>query len=56
MWGLNVDEAVWDPTVYSKNRERLLEGDVAEEFFQQVLQQARASNLVSDEHFSVAGR
>jgi len=53
--GLNVDEAVWDPTVYSKNRERLLEGDVAEEFFQQVLEQARAADLVSDEHFSVDG-
>lgn len=53
--GLNVDEAIWDPTVYSKNRERLLEGDVAEEFFQQVLEQARAANLVSDEHFSVDG-
>ena len=53
--GLNVDEAVWDPTVYSKNRERLLEGDVAQEFFQRVLEQARTADLVSDEHFSVDG-
>jgi len=53
--GLNVDEAVWDPTVYSKNRERLLEGNIAEEFFQQVLAQARAADLLSDEHFSVDG-
>jgi transposase len=53
--GMNVDEPVWDATVYSKNRERLLEGDVAEEFFAQVLQQARAAELLSDEHFSVDG-
>jgi transposase len=53
--GMNVDEAVWDATVYSKNRERLLAGDVAEEFFAQVLKQARAAELLSDEHFSVDG-
>ena len=38
--GLNMDDAVWDATVFSKNRDRLLEGDVAERFFQGVLQQA----------------
>jgi transposase len=53
--GLNVDEKVWDPTVYTKNRDRLLEGEVAGEFFQQVLAQARQAGLVSDEHFSVDG-
>lgn len=53
--GLNVDEKVWDATVYSKNRERLLEGDVAEEFFGLVLAQAREAGLVSDEHFTVDG-
>jgi transposase len=53
--GLNVDEKVWDATVYSKNRDRLLQGDVAEEFFQLVLAQARKACLVSDEHFSVDG-
>lgn len=53
--GLNVDDAVWDATVYSKNRDRLLMGEVAEEFFQQVLQQARTADLLSDEHFSVDG-
>jgi len=53
--GLNVDEEVWDPTVYTKNRDRLLQGDVAGEFFQQVLAQARQAGLVSDEHFSVDG-
>src|ERR1700676_2629374 len=53
--GLNVDEPVWDATVYTKNRERLLEGDVAQEFFAQVLQQAHEAELLSDEHFSVDG-
>jgi transposase len=53
--GLNMDEAVWVPTVFTKNRERLLEGDVAEKFFQLVLTQARVADLLSDEHFSVDG-
>lgn len=53
--GLNMDEPVWVPTVFSKNRERLLSGDVAEKFFAEVLQQARVSDLLSDEHFSVDG-
>ena len=53
--GLNVDEQVWDATVYSKNRDRLLEGDIAEEFFQNILEQARQADLLSDEHFSVDG-
>jgi transposase len=53
--GLNMDEPVWVPTVFSKNRERLMEGDVAERFFAQVLVQASAAGLVSDEHFSVDG-
>jgi hypothetical protein len=41
--------------VFSKNRERLLNGDIAEKFFVQVLKQARANDLLSDEHFSVDG-
>jgi transposase len=53
--GLSMDEEVWDPTVFTKNRERLLEGDIAEEFFERVLSQARARKLLSDEHFSVDG-
>jgi transposase len=53
--GLNMDEAVWVPTVFTKNRDRLLEGDVAEKFFQLVLTQARVAELLSDEHFSVDG-
>ena len=40
--GLNMDDSVWDVTVFTKNRERLLDGDIAEAFFQAVLQQARA--------------
>jgi hypothetical protein len=50
-----MDDPVWAATVYSKNRERLLDGDVAREFFQQVLAQAKALNLLSDEHFTVDG-
>jgi transposase len=53
--GLNMDEAVWVPTVFSKNRDRLWEGDIAEKFFQEVLTQARVTALLSDEHFSVDG-
>ncbi len=53
--GLNMDEAVWVPTVFTKNRDRLWEGDIAEKFFQEVLTQARVVNLLSDEHFSVDG-
>lgn len=53
--GLNADEPVWVPTVFSKNRERLMQGDVAEKFFMRVLEQAEAAGLTSDEHFSVDG-
>ena len=53
--GMNLDEPVWDATVFSKNRDRLLEGDVAERFFDGVLKQAQAADLLSDEHFSVDG-
>jgi IS5 family transposase len=53
--GLNLDEPVWDATVFSKNRERLLEGGIAEGFFQAVVEQARAQGLLSDEHFTVDG-
>src|SRR5215831_18512539 len=53
--GLNVDEAVWDATVYCKNRERLLKGAVAEAFFQEVLKLAGEHDLLSDEHFTVDG-
>jgi transposase len=53
--GLNMDDPVWDATVYCKNRERLLKGDVAEAFFQEVLQLAEEHQLLSDEHFTVDG-
>ena len=53
--GLSADEAVWERSTFSKNRDRLLEGEVAHKLFAQVLEQACASDLVSDEHFSVDG-
>jgi transposase len=53
--GLELDDPVWDATVFSKNRKRLLEGDVAEAFFQAVVVQAREAGLLSDEHFTVDG-
>ena len=53
--GLNMDDPVWDATVFSKNRERLLKGDVAQAFFEQVLKLARQQDLLSDEHFTVDG-
>ena len=53
--GLDLDDPVWDPMVFSKNRERLLAGDVAQAFFQEVLVEARQRRLLSDEHFSVDG-
>lgn len=53
--GLSMDDAVWDATVFSKNRERLLQGDIAQAFFEAVLRQARELNLLSDEHFTVDG-
>src|SRR5262249_52749030 len=53
--GMNVDEPVWDVTVFTKNRDRLLDGDVAREFLCEVVKQAREKNLTSDEHFTVDG-
>lgn len=53
--GLAADEPVWHPTMFTKNRDRLLEGVVADEFFSRVVEQARQSNLRSDEHFTVDG-
>jgi transposase len=53
--GLSMNEEVWHPTVFTKNRDRLLEGEIAEEFFQVVLRQARRKKLLSDEHFTVDG-
>lgn len=53
--GLEMDDRVWDVTVFTKNRNRLLEGEIAESFFQAVLEQAREAGLLSDEHFTVDG-
>ena len=53
--GLGMDDPVWDPTVFTKNRDRLLEGEVAEAFFEAVLAQGRDHGLLSDEHFTVDG-
>jgi transposase len=53
--GMNLDEPVWDATVFTKNRDRLLDGDVAREFLGEVVKQARDQNLTSDEHFTVDG-
>jgi len=53
--GLNMDEPVWDVTVFTKNRQRFLEADIATHFFQRVVEQARNLDLMSDEHFTVDG-
>ena len=53
--GLNLDDPVWDATVFTKNRDRLLEAEVAKEFLARVVGQARAQGWTSDEHFSVDG-
>jgi transposase len=53
--GLSIDDPVWDVTVFTKNRDRLLNGEVAETFFAAVLAQARQRGLLSDEHFTVDG-
>jgi transposase len=53
--GLGIDDAVWVPTVFTKNRDRLLAGDVAQRFFTAVLAEARAAGLLSSEHFTVDG-
>lgn len=53
--GLSADEPVWHPTVFTKNRDRLLQGAVAEQLFSLIVQQARSRKLLSDEHFTVDG-
>ena len=53
--GLSMDDAVWNPTVFCKNRDRLLDGDVAAKFFVAVLNQPQVRGLLSSEHFSVDG-
>jgi len=53
--GLEMDDRVWDVTVFTKNRERWLKADVAQRFFQLVVKEAQALDLMSDEHFTVDG-
>jgi transposase len=53
--GLGMDDPIWSPTTFSKNRDRLLRSDIAGAFFDAVVDQARAANLLSDEHFTVDG-
>lgn len=53
--GLGVDDPVWDHSTFSKNRDRLLEGDIAAKFLTAVLAQPRVKRLLSNEHFSVDG-
>jgi len=53
--GLGIDDAVWDHSTFSKNRDRLLEGDIAAKFLSAVLAQPRVKRLLSSEHFSVDG-
>ena len=53
--GLTMDDPIWDPTTFTKNRDRLLSGEIAQLFFDQVLAQARDRGLTSDEHFTVDG-
>ena len=53
--GLGMDDAVWSPTTFTKNRDRLLDGDIAAAFFEAVLLHAETERLLSDEHFTVDG-
>src|ERR1039458_8754258 len=50
-----MDDAVWDVTVFTKNRERLIEGAVSQRLLEEVLFEARAHELLSEEHFTVDG-
>ena len=53
--GIGVDDAAWDHSVFSKNRDRLLEGDIAAKFPTTVLAQPKVNKLLSSDHFSVDG-
>lgn len=53
--GLDIDAKVWDATTFTKNRQRLMDGDVAQSLLEEVLSEARNRGLTSDEHFSVDG-
>ena len=53
--GLNPDDAVWVPTVFTKNRDRLVAGNIADAFLHEILKAADARGLLSHEHFTVDG-
>src|SRR5574342_248757 len=53
--GLSMDDPVWDATVFTKNRDRLLDGEIDALFFRKVQEEARSRGLLSDEHFTVDG-
>jgi transposase len=53
--GLQADDPIWDATVFTKNRQRLLEGDIARAFFERVVAEARRRGVLSDDHFTVDG-
>jgi transposase len=53
--GLSLDDQIWDVAVFTKNRERLIEGDIANKFMTAVLDQKAVKALLSDDHFSVDG-
>ena len=53
--GLNMDDQVWNPTTFTKNRERMLNGRIAERIFAKIVERAREASLLSDEHFTVDG-
>jgi transposase len=53
--GLNMDDRVWNPTTFTKNRERLIEAAIADKFFERVLEMARGAGFLSNEHFTVDG-
>src|SRR6267378_6432791 len=53
--GLGVDDAVWDHSTFSKNRDRLLEGEIAAKFLNALLAQPKVKRLLSSDHFSVDG-
>lgn len=53
--GMGADDKIWEETVFSKNRDRLLEGSIADRFFTEVVAEANRQDLVSKEHFSVDG-
>lgn len=53
--GLDINDRVWDATTFTKNRQRLMDGDIAQSLLEEVLSEARSRGLTSDEHFSVDG-